>query len=152
VVDYTLVYYSFDCVILKEALMAHFCGCYLEMYRKIDTPMHPEFHPEKLKELQLQKEESKSTFRKIFSNIKSKFSEWKNYVFGENESPIPCVHIYLAEYYELLTGKVYSDIDPYTVLNNIVVIYQSLHRCYFHYDNNSRMVCIKSVKEVSECY
>jgi len=119
------------------------------MYKKIDSPMHPEFHPEKLKELQLQKEEPKSTFRKFFSNIKSKFTEW---IFGENDTPIPCVHIYLAEYFELLTGKVYSDIDPCTVLNNVVVIYESLHRCYFHYDSNSRMVHIKSVKEVSKCF
>ena len=119
------------------------------MYKKIDTPMHPEFHPEKLKELQLQKEESKSSWRKFVSNIKSKFSEWKSYVFGDNETHIPSLHIYLAEYYELLTGEVYSDLDPCTVMNNIVVTYQSLYRCFFYYDHNSRMINIKSVKEVS---
>ena len=122
------------------------------MYKKIDSPMHPEFHPEKLKELQLQREESKSTLRKLFSNIKSKISEWKNYIFGEHETPIPSVHIYLAEYYLLLTGKIYSDIDPCIVLNKIVVIYQSLYRCYFHYDSNSRVINNKAVKEVSNVF
>ena len=111
--------------------------------------MHPEFYQEKLKELHLQKEESKPAWKKFISGIKSKFSEWKNYVFGEREAPIPSLHIYLADYYKLLTGTAHLDMDLQTVLNNIVVTYQSLYKYYFQIGNYPTVAHNKAINTVS---
>jgi len=118
--------------------------------------MHPEFIPEKLKELhqQQQKEEPKSSWwQSAWSSIKSKFSKLKNYVIGEHMTSVPCIHVYFDYYFKLLTAKeIHTNLNLFIVADIIVLTYQSLYKPYFSYDGNSRVVAIDTIKVVSTSF
>jgi len=113
--------------------------------------MRPQFVSEKLKEIQQQQESKSSWLQSLVSTVKSKLTKLKSYIRGEEDIPIPCIHIYLDYYFKLLTGKVYANknVDPSTISNTIVAIYHSLHKPYFNYDFGPRIVTINNTKTVS---
>lgn len=122
------------------------------MYKKLDLPMRAEYLPEKLKELRLQqqKEDSKSWWQSAWSSIKARFGKIKGYVFGENVTPIPCVDIYLDNYFKLLIGEeVHPDIHPSIVAHRVVQTYLSLYKPYFFYNDGSNVANVDTIKMVS---
>ena len=111
--------------------------------------MHPELDHDKIKKIQQSKEESKSSFSKFWSGLKSGFKQVKNYVLGESNKQEPSLIVYLDHHFKLLTGKVpLDDINPIEVVSEIVYIFQSLLKYYLHYDGYPRSVFNDDIKKV----
>ena len=111
--------------------------------------MHPELDHDKIKKIQQSKEESKSSLSKLWSGLKSGFKHMKNYVLGESNKQELSLMVYLNDHFNLLTGKIPLDsTNPIEVVNEILYIFQSLCKYYFHYDGHSRSVGNNEIKKV----
>ena len=111
--------------------------------------MHPELDVEKIKKLQQSKEESKSSLSKFWSVVKSGFKHVKNYVFGESNKQEVSLSVYLDFSFKLLTGIIsLNDTHPIEVVDDIVYIFQSLHKYCFHSDGYPHPVPADNIKRV----
>ena len=111
--------------------------------------MHPELDHDKIKKIQQSKEESKSSLSKFWSGLKSGFKQVKNYVLGESSKQEPSLVVYLDDHFKLLTGKTPLDgTNPIEVVHEVVYIFQSLCKYYFHFDGYSRSVVNSEIKKV----
>ena len=112
--------------------------------------MHPELDQDKIKKkMQQSKDESKSSLSKFWSGLKSGFKQVKNYVLGESNKQELSLIVYLDDHFKLFTGKIPLDnMNPIEVVSEIVYIFQSLQKYYFHFDGCSRSVFNDDIKKV----
>jgi len=126
---------------------------YLETCKKIDGSMHPEVNHAKLKELQ-PNEESQQSWWKSLTGIPAAVSKFfKNPLSSFDKSEfkhLPIVKIYLAQYYEFITGESTLSLNLIEVVDEIVFIIESLMKSYFRYDGSDHFLLNSVVKKVSK--
>ena len=134
----------------------------LEIYKKIDGSMHPEFNNDKLKELeskegsQQPKEDSKQSLWNIFSKGGETVANFfKNRPTSSDDSGIkslPIVKTYLEPYYKFITGEIGLNLNLIEAADEIVYTIESLIKSYFHVDNSHRCLLASYVKKVKSIH
>ena len=131
----------------------------LEIYKKIDGSMHPEFNHDKLKELeskegsQQPKEDSKQPWWKTFVSrgteaVANLFKSRATSSDGSEMKSLPAVKTYLAPYSKFITGEISTNLSPLEATNKIVYIIESLIKSYFNVESNHRCLLASDVKKV----
>ena len=131
----------------------------LEIYKKIDGSMHPEFNHNKLKELeskedsQQPKEDSKQPWWRIFSKgAEAVANFFKNHATssdGSEMKSLPVVKTYLVPYSKFITGEIRMNLSPLEATDEIVYIIESLIKSYFNVESNHRCLLASDVKKVA---
>ena len=128
---------------------------FLEIYKKFDGPMHPEYNHDKLKELQ-SKEDSQQSWWKSFTRLPGAVAKFiRNRVTSFTESDVkhlPIVKPYLEPYCQFITGENDLYLVPLEVIDEVVYIVESLIKNHFSVEGSHRMLIASDVKKVHMQY
>ena len=125
------------------------CLCYAGIYKKFDGSMHPELDYDKLKQLQSQEESKPSLWKTLTGWVSKKIAGLTTSSGETNVKSFPVVKIFLSTYYDVLTGRKPFRGSPITIMNDIIYIFNSLFKGFYHYDVSHRYSCWNShIKQV----
>ena len=125
----------------------------IDVYKKIDTSMHPELDHAKLKEFQSKEESQQESWWKSWKSFKGAVTKLVNRISSSDRSEskrLPIVKTYLAEYDKFITGKIKLNLNPVEVVDKIIYIVISLLNNSFHINGTSLCSLYSDIKLVSK--
>ena len=131
----------------------------IEIYKKIDGSMHPEFNHDKLElqskeDSQQPKEDSKLPWWKtvVSRGTEAVANLFKSRVTSSDVNEMKSLSVvktYLAQYTKCITGEINLNQSPVEATDEIVYIIESLIKSYFHVESNHRCLLASDVKKVA---